>query len=535
MNSSISLPPHSTGGKPRQISASRQVTLIGANGAGKTRFMNYMVSQTEPAPAVLSAVSAFYPRRKNDPATTIDELYRSALPADRRDDTLPELDKLIQMLFLDEFRYLLKVKTEKLFYGKAIRLEPTRLDKMVELWQEIFPGNQIINDGGRMLFATESGTDLISTSSLSSGEKAVLYYIAGVLYAKPDSMVFIDNPSMFLHPAILNTLWNAIEGLRPDCTFVYNTSDMDFVNSRTGNTCVWVKSHDVQRMTWDYEILGKDVLPDDLFVGIMGTRRPVLFIEGDAEHSIDAKLYPLVFKRYTVRPLGSCNRVIETTRTFNDLKNIHKLESLGLVDRDRRTDEEVKYLRSKRILVPEVAEVENLFMVEEVIRIMCTYRRRNPDIVLRKVKKSVLKMFNSHFREQVLQHVRHIMKRTLERRADMRVRNIAELEAHLRSLPGIINVRREYDRLIRSFSEIAERGDYAAVLKIFNHKPMLPESQLPSLLGYPDKEAYIAGVLSLLREHSPLSHRMRKAMLATFDIDREPIEEQYALTDHEQL
>ena len=32
---------------------------------------------------------------------------------------------------------------------------------------------------------------------------------------------------------------------------------------------------------------------------LVGVRKPVLFIEGDARHSIDAKLYPLVFKDYT--------------------------------------------------------------------------------------------------------------------------------------------------------------------------------------------------------------------------------------------
>lgn len=524
MNAPIILPPHQEGGKQKQISSARQLTLIGANGSGKTRFMKYMAANTERNAAILSAVSAFYPQRLGNKPSSVDELYAASLPTSLRDDTLPELDKLTQMLFHDEFRYLLKVKTDKLLYGTAIRLEPTKLDKMIELWQEIFPGNRIISEGGQMLFSTESGNNLISSSSLSSGEKAVLYYIAAVLYTLPDSLIFIDNPSMFLHPAILNALWNAIEGLRPDCTFIYNTSDMDFVNSRTGNVCIWIKSHNVQQMTWDYEVMGRGALPDDMIVDIMGTRRPVLFIEGDAEHSIDSKLYPLLFKRYTVRPLGSCNKVIESTRTFNDLKNIHKLESLGLVDRDRRTDEEVGYLRRKNIMVPEVAEVENIFMVEDVIRIMCTYRRRNANNVVTRVKRSVLKMFNSHFREQVLQHVRHRMKRTLERRADVRVNSIGELEKHMQSLPGIINVKGEYDRLMRNFGTIAQAGDYAAVLKVFNHKPMLPESQLPALLGYTDKDAYIAGVLSLLKEHSDLSRRMRKAMLELFNIENEPIE-----------
>lgn len=521
MNRPIILPPDSATGKTMKINDIGQITIIGANGAGKTRFMNYMVAHSQRSTMVLSAVAALYPTPPNESLSTVDRIYDEKIPRALHNPNLPEIDKLIQMLFHDEFSYLLKAKGDKLLYGKPMRLEPTKLDKMVELWQEIFPGNQIISEGGRLLFATESGDNLISSSSLSSGEKTVLYYIAGVLYAEPDSMICIDNPSMFLHPAILNTLWNAIEGMRPDCTFVYNTADIEFVNSRTGNKCIWVKSHNIPQMTWDYEILNHDVLPEDLFVNIMGTRRPVLFIEGDAVHSIDAKLYPLVFRRFTVRPLGSCNKVIESTRAFNDLRNIHKLESRGLVDRDRRTDDEVAYLRRKNILVPDVAEVENIFLVEDVVRIMAAYRRRNPDTVFAKVRKSVLKMFSSHFKEQVLQHVRHRMKRALECRGDSKVKSIRELENHLRSLPEIINVRSQYDSLMSKFGEISRRGDYASVLKVFNHKPMLPESQLPALLGYSDKEAYIAGVLGLLKEPTPLADRMRSAMLRIFEVDPE--------------
>ena len=516
MNSAIILPPKNSEEHARVLSNIGQVTIIGANGAGKTRFMNYMQKINERPSMVLSALSAFYSPRKQDSQSTVDIKYTQKIPKGLRDDSLPQIDKLIQMLFHDEFSYLLKSKTDKLLRGKPMRLEPTKLDKMIQLWQDIFPGNQIISEAGTMLFSTESGDNLISSSSLSSGEKAVLYYIAGVLYADADSIIFVDNPSMFMHPAILNTVWNAIEGLRPDCSFVYNTADMEFVNSRTGNLCIWVRSHNVHQMTWDYDVLGKGNLPEDLFVNLMGSRRPVLFIEGDAEHSIDAKLYPLVFRRYTVRSLGSCNKVIESTRSFNDLSNIHKLESKGLVDRDRRTNDEVAYLRRKNIMVPEVAEVENIFLVEDVVKTMALYRRKNPGSVFEKVKKSVLKMFESHYKEQALQHVRHRMKRALEYRGDVKVKTINELERHLRSLPEIINVKEEYDGLIYSFQQLIKKKDYKGILKVFNHKPMLPESRVASLLGFKDKDSYIRGVLKLLKENSPLSHKLRSAMLSVF-------------------
>ena len=79
--------------------------------------------------------------------------------------------------------------------------------------------------------------------------------------------------------------------------------------------------------------------------------------------------------------LGSCDKVIESTRTFADLQSYHYVKSGGIVDRDRRTAQEVEYLRRKHILVPEVAEIENLFLLEDVIKIMAARQGRNPDKV----------------------------------------------------------------------------------------------------------------------------------------------------------
>ncbi len=113
---------------------------------------------------------------------------------------------------------------------------------------------------------------------------------------------------------------------------------MEFVHLRTSNVYIRVKRVEVESRSWDYEVILPGDMKEELFVDLIGTRKPVLFIEGDARNSIDSKLYPLVFPDYTVKPLGSCDKVIETTRTFNDLKNMHHLESRGIVDRQLSSD-----------------------------------------------------------------------------------------------------------------------------------------------------------------------------------------------------
>ena len=188
------------------------------------------------------------------------------------------------------------------------------------------------------------------------------------------------------------SLWNRLESARADCTFVYTTHDTEFASSRNGALVVWVRDCDPADDAWDYEVLPPHSgLTQELYMTLIGARKPVLFIEGDSERSIDAKLYPLIFPDYNVRSLGSCNKVIEATRTFNDLNTPHKVESCGIVDRDRRDEAEVAYLRRKRVTVPDVAEIENMLLLVDIIAAMAEshgHWRRG----LQKVKRAVINM-----------------------------------------------------------------------------------------------------------------------------------------------
>lgn len=514
------LPPL-TGNRPRPVLPSvRQLTIIGGAGAGKSRFMDELIRLTGNRAYCLSAISAPFPEREESTRPgSIDMLYKEAIKNKpyMTADAVSELDKLTYMLFTDEFEALLSIKEkQKSKGGRTYVAKHTKLDLLAKLWEEVFPGNHIHRSKGKMLFATSSGQDLISTEKLSQGEQTVLYYAAAVLYAMPGAVIFVDSPSLFLHPSELTNLWNSIERLRPDCCFVYNSVDVGFVSSRSNNVCVWIKSYDARSGTWDYDVLHPDEFSEDVFVDLIGSRKPVLFIEGDVAHSIDARLYPLVFPEWNVKPLGSCDKVIETTRTFNGLKTMHHINSRGIVDRDRRTAHEVKYLRQKSIMVPDVAEVENLFLLEGVIRAMAVVRGKNPDTVFSRVKKKVIGEFARLYREQALQHIRYRIKREVEYKIDMRFRNIGALEKHLDELTDILSPRARYNELVETFKSYIRQGDYPSVLRVFNHKPMISESGVATELAYKNKDEYIAGVISLLKGSGTEAENARKCIRNVF-------------------
>lgn len=399
----------------------------------------------------------------------------------------------------------------------------TRLDRTMEVWREIFPGNEILMENGRLLLSRNEGSEDCagySPQKLSSGEKAVMYYTAGLLFAPEGATVFVDDPAIFLHPTVATALWNRLEALRPDCRMVYTTHDLDFASSRGGAATVWVRDYDATGQTWDYDLLPADTgITDDIYMAILGARRPVLFIEGDGVNSIDSKLYPLIFKDYTVKSLGSCNKVIESVRTFNDLRGFHHLDSHGIVDRDRRDAAEVAYLRRRGIFVPEVAEIENILMLEEVIRAVASRRGKDEEVVFGKVKKSIFGQFRTDLRRQALLHTRHRVKRTMEYRVDGRFNSIGALEDHIDNLVHEINPRALYEGFCREFNEYLRDGDYAAVLRVYNQKSMLPGSNVAGLCGLRDKAAYLRTILDTLREDGPGAERIRTAILRCFSFE----------------
>ena len=234
----------------------------------------------------------------------------------------------------------------------------------------MFPKNDVQRSGGKIKFTNRLGDNALQSPPAVGGrESRVLLYRRDAVCSGSGSVIFVDSPTLFLHRSITQSLWTTIEGHRPDCTFVYMTHDIEFPTSRTDNVTVWVRGCNIQAETWDYEIIRPhESLSDQLIIDLMGSRKPVLFVEGDSTHSLDFRLYSLIFPEYTVKPMGSCNKVIETVRSVNDIQGFHHLDSRGIVDRDRRNAKEVDYLRQKKIYVPDVAEIENIMMLEGVIR-----------------------------------------------------------------------------------------------------------------------------------------------------------------------
>ncbi len=514
----MELPRKNNGEQPKLPANCRQIMIIGANGAGKTRFTTRLIESSNPEKVfAISPLRALYGAYNPQAMPqSIDGIYakalsRSPLTVGAVGVPASEAERLMGVLLSEEMATLLSFKME----GKTGALPQTKLDRVLKLWREIFPGNDVLRHEGRLLFSTPANGGTRPQMKLSAGEKLVLYYFGAVLYAPKNAVIPIDSPELFLHPTTLRSVWDRVEALRPDCTFIYTTHDLDFASTRSSAATIWVRGCDPEADEFDYDVLPPDSpIREDMYLAILGARRPVLFIEGDNTHSIDSKLYPLIFPNHTVRALGSCDRVIESTRVFNSLKAFHHLDSMGIVDRDRRSPQEVAYLRKKKIMVPEVAEIENMLLLEDVVRTVATANHRDEHQVFEKVKRAVIAMFRGEMRQQALQHTRHYVKHTMEHRIDGRFDSISRLEEHMADLLAEINPRATYEQFCRDFHDYIVNDDYASVLRVYNQKSMVGQCNVGPLTGTGDKRGYLTAVLNILKSDTAAADRIRTALRA---------------------
>ena len=515
-------PPKFDGSKLALNDDSRQLIIIGANGAGKSRFTEHLINSLQGKAFRLSALHALYDSRNpNTLPGSIDSIYLDTVKNSpfMRDDIESEFERCIAMLVNDEMATHIARKFANDNTGPA---QPSKMDIAIRQWQEIFPENTILMENNELTFSRFIDSEKYQSMKLSDGEKAVLYYIVSILFAMENAIVFIEDPDIFLHPSIVGAVWNAIEELRPDCTYVYTTHNLYFAATRHENSVVWVKNFDAKTFTWDYDIIPPhDALSDDIYSALIGSRKPVLFIEGDESHSIDSKLYPLIFTEYQVKPLGSCDKVIEATRAFNELKAFHHLNAYGIVDRDRRPDSEVRYLREKKIHVPNVAEIENILMLEEVITAVARRCGKNPDQVFNHVKNSIIAEFSKDYKQQALMHTRHRVKRLVTVRIDQKFPDIDSLEDHLRNLADELQPqpRTTYNRLCEEFKRYVTERRYRDILRVYNRKSMIAASQLLQICQIKGGlKGYSSKVFKILKSNSADATRIRQAIIRCFGL-----------------
>lgn len=352
------------------------LVVVGANGSGKTRLGSWIEFSSEHGahvrrisaqksismPSSVSSIAAEQALHTLLIGSNIDPQHRRPMDINQRRShrwrnnpvitPLNDFEQLLTYLFSDNNES--NAKYVELVWHEKRQGQPfsspfeTKLLALQRIWQATLPHRKLHIGSGdvktSLLEGSESKESAYNASEMSDGERVTFYLIGQALSAPENGMIVVDEPELHLHRSIQTRLWDAIETERSDCLFVYLTHDLDFAASRVSSTTIWLESYDGGEWKWR-EVEQPDGIPEQLYLEILGGRKPVLFCEGD-KGSLDYFVLQKAFPDFTIAPCGNADGVIQAAIAFSNLNSLHSLECRGIIDRDFRSDGEVSWLAS---------------------------------------------------------------------------------------------------------------------------------------------------------------------------------------------
>lgn len=477
------------------MQTTQSILLVGANGSGKTRLGSW-IEISSPQREHVHRISAQKSLTMPDSSTpqSIEHAEQNLLfgnPGWSYQNKINKFGNRPATAFVSDYEklmvYLFSDETEENAKFKAAckadkgRVEPptTKIDRVKKIWETILPHRELVIGGLRIQTQVKGqGDKIYNSSEMSDGERVIFYLIGQCLAASRNSIIVIDEPELHLHKSVQAPLWNAIEKLRDDCLFVYLTHDVDFAAAKEAAKRVWLKSFDGQ--SWQWEIINEDEnLPDELLIEVLGSRKPVVFVEGE-NGGYDVSLYRELLSNFLVIPRGSCSQVIQSVKALKANPQIHHLDVYGIIDRDRRVEAEIDKLKQDSIYVLGVAEVENLFCTKEILNIVSSRLARDPAEDFKNISNAIFSRLNAELETQVSLRVSSEMKFQLNM-FDLNQKGANDISTALQNLIANIDVNQIYSDTKKLYSDVLQNNDYENLLALYNRKSL--SSQVSNSLG----------------------------------------------------
>jgi energy-coupling factor transporter ATP-binding protein EcfA2 len=524
------------GSIPITIAAGTSIVFIGANGAGKTRLGVLLDTKLSETGVEVHRIAAHRSLVLN-PAVVPPSLeiaknrllyghegggfqYKHGRRFQQKPETalLSDFDHVLAALYAENNEVSIAYRQAALSDpGKLIAPPPAKFDELKTIWEKVLPHRKLVILGGNVKTKTNAG-DEYSASDMSDGERVTFYLISQALLAKPNTLLIFDEPELHINRSILAKLWDEIESSRPDCCFLYITHDIEFASSRHAATKFALREFRRSPTdAWDIELVPEGrQLPDDVVATIVGSRQPVLFVEGDGA-SLDCALYRRVYDGFTVVPVGSCEQVIHTVAAFAARPELHRVGCAGLVDADGRTDQEAAYLATKGVYRLPVSEVENLLLLPQVFLALAAALKFSATEGLAQLVELRSVVF-----ARAAEQMDEVCLRYTKRRVDAEMKKIGlsgsdvtALEVEFKQAAANVDPAAIFAEAKTNLTSAISSNEYEKVLLAYDNKGLLGEAAKQLGLQQKKLEEFIGRVLRSDESsplHSALKHYLPNAV-----------------------
>lgn len=447
--------------------------IVGANGSGKSTFINSIGTMSLPNVTVIPAQKTLYFSSGTETRIfyTVDDYQKKNLTASNEDyktDTPTEygaIDKVFR-----PFTLMITALVNQLIEFRMDQHEDRRAscawDKMMSIWEKLIPEVKFkIDTTYRTVIAVRNEQEY-SINRLSDGEKCILFYLGNVFIAKKSAYIVVDEPETFLNAAVYNKLWDMLIEERDDCQFVFASHNIKFITARREATIVWCKQFTPPDRV-ELRPLESDLnLPVALLTELVGSRRKILFCEG-TEASYDYQIFSALFMDdYTVKPVGGHDKVIEYTRVFNELPQWIDNSAIGIIDRDGISNSYVDTLKEQNIRCLPWNEIEMLLVDKKVVQTVVQLTGKNQQSTINNFKKKLFEKVAKNKSKIILNISKNLIDSEIRNQFidSKRLSDTDDLLSVVNALPNQINATQIIKRCTKDLEEKLSNDDYDGIL-----------------------------------------------------------------------
>lgn len=502
--------------------AQNNTVLVGANGCGKTSLANLLQKSLNISDGLVIPAQKLliFPSFANTPTydsaqSHFDKYQKSiyddkvTFDAQKMDDFEwrltqkygSEMVKVLGML-LGQRQLRINQAASKYSNDVSVSKEDFRgiLDDVIEIWNQLIEHRTLFcNDSNQLKI--KYGTNIYDAHQMSDGERVIIYLAGRVLFAPNNSIIIADEPELHLHKSIANKLWDLLEKKRSDCRFIYFTHDLDFASSRNCQKG-WIKKFNYPN-SWTIELIKDNIIPEELLLKLVGSRKPILFCEGKV-NSPDRQIYEILFPNFTIQEVESCKNVINYTKAFNSMPGV-SIKAYGIIDKDFRNPVQIAQFEQDGIFTYAVSEIENLLISEEFLLEYCKVKSEIVDV--EKIKENVLSEFNRNIESQIsfylAAQINFIFNESHLRKANTK----DKIQENFKEFISGIDIEKIYDDRKNYLSEIIASKDYKGVIAVANHKGLT--TKVAQEFGLRGRDEYIKRAIGVLNQSEKAKNVIR--------------------------
>lgn len=380
-----------------------------------------------------------------------------------------DYEKLVNLLFAEHYGESTRYREEAKTSQAKPEIHQTKIDIIKNIWEKILPQKELIVENNTISTKNKWTWQWYKASEMSDWERVIFYLIGQCLSAQASWIIVVDEPELHLHKSIQYSLRNEVEKQRSDCTFIYLTHDVDFASSKKNAKKIRLKSYDwTNRNREEYEDISW--IPEELQLEIIWNKQKVLFVEWNWK-SLDTELYKEIFPNFLIKPAWWCGEVIKYVKAFKENSQFTNMEFYGLIDRDRRNNNQISDLSQNNVYVLEVAEIENIFIVPELLNIICEMNTHDISGKNNEVIDAVITFLEQEKDKQIALRMKETIKSVLNWN-ELSESSIAELQISLNWLMWSIDFEAIKQKETNTINELITTRDYKNILKIYNRKSL---------------------------------------------------------------